>query len=631
MKHQIIRGLLILSLGSLFSGTARAQDDVTPADVTDLGVYHISSFSISEADGTLAFAISTIDPSTGLFSQNVWTTPRSGTSTQKITTYSDETIAIADDPFWNASGFVAYRVVRESAPPGASTVPGPEVAVATNDVSNTITPDGLHVDSFSWSPDEAGLVLLADQEGLTTGLYTINVTAGLAGAGLTRILDCAGCGDPEYAPNDDVIAYTLSDGIHLVNGDGSSDYLAIPGGRDPEWSPVTGLIAFSCASGNICVANEDGTGLMQVTHNEQGLFFSEPAWSPDEALIAMIGRPVLDSVSPGFLFVATPDGNAVTQFATDPDAAAPEWLPIETASEAEFASLGAFELYYLCDRPEGEHFCVFRGFNVPQGGCDATTCAGCCSQGVCFPGSVATACGLHGNECTVCAQGKICDLLGNCADPTECGISTCTNGCCDAQQRCHEPPSPEFCGFGGLTCMPPCGSDEVCNVDRGGCVQQNPATCTGCVGPRGCEPGDQDDACGHDGFTCETCQSPNHCTTNRECGLTGASGCTIDNCQNGCCRNGQCHQQSDSACGLGGAGCANCSDMGETCQKSVGTCNGPDAPCASASCGTGCCDPGTNACTSGSTNEACGSLDVCGPCPAQTTCMGDAISGFYCL
>jgi Tol biopolymer transport system component len=66
---------------------------------------------------------------------------------------------------------------------------------------------------------------------------------------------------------------------------------------DFAWSPDGGQIAFTqcCREDEIFVVNADGSGLRQLTDNDDGVFDGDPAWSPDGQAIA---------------FTSSRDGNA---------------------------------------------------------------------------------------------------------------------------------------------------------------------------------------------------------------------------------------------------------------------------------------------------------------------------------
>lgn len=47
-----------------------------------------------------------------------------------------------------------------------------------------------------------------------------------------------------------------------------------------------------------------------------------------------------------------------------------------------------------------------------ESSCSPSSCAGCCLDGVCEPGSANNACGMGGARCDVCASSQVC--MGSC-------------------------------------------------------------------------------------------------------------------------------------------------------------------------------------------------------------------------
>lgn len=77
------------------------------------------------------------------------------------------------------------------------------------------------------------------------------------------------------------------------------------------------------------------------------------------------------------------------------------------------------------------------------------TCAGCCSNGQCYPGDTKATCGKNGAACVPCADDEACTPEGVCGPPQTCG----NGGPCLVFVT-----SAEFSGnLGGLT-----GADAVC-------------------------------------------------------------------------------------------------------------------------------------------------------------------------
>jgi len=106
-----------------------------------------------------------------------------------------------------------------------------------------------------------------------------------------------------WSPDSSRIAYQASNGVHVVNADGTSDRLVKRGayktaGRtsSPAWSPDSRLLAFQTPAGALVVV---GNGSMRTVAASSGGF----AWSPNGNWIAYDTR-----VSPYVLALVHPDG-----------------------------------------------------------------------------------------------------------------------------------------------------------------------------------------------------------------------------------------------------------------------------------------------------------------------------------
>jgi Tol biopolymer transport system component len=93
------------------------------------------------------------------------------------------------------------------------------------------------------------------------------------------------------------------------------------GNANPTWSPGGSRVAFHRTSrgyGGIYVARRDGSGVRRVTPKTRS--GHAPAWSPDGAWIAFVGR--------GDLYVIRPDGTGLRQLTrTKAHESSPAWLP----------------------------------------------------------------------------------------------------------------------------------------------------------------------------------------------------------------------------------------------------------------------------------------------------------------
>ena len=118
-------------------------------------------------------------------------------------------------------------------------------------------------------------------------------------------------------------------------------------------------------------------------------------------------------------------------------------------------------------------------------------------------------------------------------------------------------------------------------------------SCKGCCDPTlGCTPGTDNTACGLSGVACTDCTGSGQTCQSGTCGSgssdassgtgssggssgsssgTGSSGrprgmCGLLNCLMGCCQNGTCvSPPTNSACGMAGMQCRDCTSMSQTC------------------------------------------------------------------
>jgi len=259
------------------------------------------------------------------------------------------------------------------------------------------------------------------------------------------------------------------------------------------------------------------------------------------------------------------------------------------------------------------------GASGESGPCDTGKCGGCCLDGVCHPGTEASACGA-GGVCTVCPSGTSC-VDGKCGNP--CDASSCPNGCCIAGGTCLpvEQQSATACGLGGYTCQS-CGSDQCVNGVCQGAPACGPGTCLGCCDGAQCLPTAQQSAakCGSGGAACAACPQG-------ECaeGQCVDPSCDSTTCPQGCCGPQGCvlyAQQDGSACGTGGAPCVGCPQG--PCAE--GQCVGP--ACDGATCAQGCCAPQGCVLFAQQDNGTCGTGGApCGPCGAGVSCTnGQCVS-----
>lgn len=165
------------------------------------------------------------------------------------------------------------------------------------------------------------------------------------------------------------------------------------------------------------------------------------------------------------------------------------------------------------------------------------------------------------------------------------------------------------------------------NAGAGGAPDCGPGTCDGCCDPatNACLSGDEITACGVSGALCADCAELGF-----DCQAGACAGkppeCSNMSCAGCCDTAGVCRAGDTSdACGVGGLSCANCAAQGEGCVS--GKCEGPPPACSPANC-SGCCDA-SGACQPGTSNGQCGSDG--GQCRSCTSSgLQCSVPGGYC-
>ncbi len=140
----------------------------------------------------------------------------------------------------------------------------------------------------SWSPD-GGALAVSRADGL--GILQIYVLR-LADGGATQLTFGTGSALlPAWSPDGTAIVFDTQSALYAVSpqgGDVHAISLPVPVSGGLAWSGDGGRFAFVAASGQVWIANADGSNAHQVTYTLVGAEGApeRPAWSPDGGQIA---------------------------------------------------------------------------------------------------------------------------------------------------------------------------------------------------------------------------------------------------------------------------------------------------------------------------------------------------------
>jgi Tol biopolymer transport system component len=144
--------------------------------------------------------------------------------------------------------------------------------------------------------------------------------------------------EPAWSPCGNQIAFQWrGDGdllrIFVIGVDGKGEHQLTQGGgiygdTEPAWSPDGKRIAFvSDRDGDeeIEVMNADGTGRMQLTHND--IIDWHPTWSPDGESIAFVRFAPQDDPDNNLILVMNADGSGERKLAEGSNTTELDWQP----------------------------------------------------------------------------------------------------------------------------------------------------------------------------------------------------------------------------------------------------------------------------------------------------------------
>jgi Tol biopolymer transport system component len=221
-------------------------------------------------------------------------------------------------PRWSADG---KRIVYAGAKHGG---PGFFIIRADGAVVRKIATDG---ENPSFSP--GGGTILFDDE---VNVWTMRTD----GTDLRQLTNFdpveAAVPDPVFSPDGRWIAYLhgtvdlRETHLWLMRPDGTHQHRIAPKGlaQTPDWAPDSGAIVFANFMGadHLFTVTVPGRAVTRIT---DGLFESEPAWSPDGSLI--VYRQEVPDRGP-HIWLVKPDGTDAHEIQAGPDSSFPNGQPI---------------------------------------------------------------------------------------------------------------------------------------------------------------------------------------------------------------------------------------------------------------------------------------------------------------
>jgi len=213
-----------------------------------------------------------------------------------------------------------------------------------------ITADSLECRNAVSSPLDPRIAFESDADG-TSQIYTTTLPIG----GLQKLTsDPISATFPSWRSDGGKIAYTGSQGIHIMNSDGSGNTQTTfsPADFAPRWSPQGDKLLYqSTRTGNneLFLINSDGSGEVNVT--QSNAYDSQGAWSLNgDAIVFVSNKDHLVPDEYGIpdshtdLYVFTLATGLISRFTTDSYAASPTFA---TQTHIVFTDGGNLKVYNM--------------------------------------------------------------------------------------------------------------------------------------------------------------------------------------------------------------------------------------------------------------------------------------------